>query len=205
MHKLVVKPEGAERRMRNAALVHIAAGCYLLVKGIALLRLQQYHLVWYSIPVVIAALASVLYGLLKKFFDPAARYHSVLRFLQLSLFAALGIYCMANGSALDAVFLFVWAAGSFFLLLSERHLFGPVLVQFTNEGVLVPGALGQQQLSWSYLADVAVRPDYITLFKKDNHFLQFEVAQATGKQELEELHLFCKQRLRWPAPAAVNE
>jgi hypothetical protein len=51
---------------------------------------------------------------------------------------------------------------------------------------------------------VVLRPDYITVFKKDNHFLQFEVAQATEKEALEELALFCKQRLRWPAPAAVK-
>jgi hypothetical protein len=166
---------------------------------------QQYHFVWYGLPVLLTALASVLYGLLKKFIDPAARFHRTLRFLQLVLFAALGGYYMANGSSLDAVFLFLWAAGWFFLVLSERHLFGPVLVQFTDGGVLIPGALGRRQLSWSDLADVAVRPDYITIFKNDNHFLQFEVAQAAGNEALEELALFCKQRLRWPAPAAVNE
>jgi hypothetical protein len=205
MHKLAVKPEGAERRTLNAALVHIAAGCYLLVKGIALLKLQQYHLLWYNLALFIIALASVGYGLLKKLIDPAARFHRAIRFLQLVLFAALGIYYMATGSALDAVFLFLWAAGCFFLVLSERNISGPVLVCFTEEGVQIPSGLANRQLSWSNLADVVVRPDYVTIFKNDNRFLQFEVAHAGAKEELEELALFCNQQLRRPAHVALKE
>jgi hypothetical protein len=201
MHKLAVKPQGLERRTLNAALVHIAAGCYLLVKGIALLQLQEYDLAWYHLPVFIIALASVGYGLLKKFTDPAARLHRPLRFMQLGVFTALGIYYMATGSALDAVFLFLWAAGCFFLVLSERNISGPVLVCFTEEGVQIPGGLANRQLSWSNLADVVVRPDYVTIFKNNNRFLQFEVAQAGAKEELEELALFCNQQLQRPAHA----
>ena len=205
MHKLAVRPVGAERRTLNAALVHIAAGCYLLVKGIALLQLQKYDLAWYHLPVFIIALASVGYGLLKKFTDPAAQFHKPLRFMQLGVFAALGVYYLTNGSAFDAVFLFLWAGGWIFLILAERRIAGPVLVCFTEEGVQVPGVLANRQLSWRHLADVVVRPDYITIFKNDNRFLQFEVAENRAKEELEELALFCNQQLRRPAHAAVKE
>jgi hypothetical protein len=205
MHKLAVKPEGAERRTLNAALVHIAAGCYLLVKGIALLQLQEYQLVWYHLPVFVIALASVGYGLLKKFIDPAARFHMPLRLLQLALFTTLGVYYGANGSAFDAVFLFLWAGGWIFLILAERKIVRPVVVCFTEEGVQIPGVLANQQLSWSTLADVVVRPDYITLFRNDNRFLQFEVAQEKAKEELEELASFCNKKLQRPAHATVKE
>jgi hypothetical protein len=117
----------------------------------------------------------------------------------------MGIYFGGNGATVDAVFLFLWAAGCSFLALSERHLFHPAIVSFTDDGVCMPGTFSQRRLPWNNLADVVVRPDYLTIFKKDNRYLQLEVAHAPVKEELEELALFCKQQLRHPARATVNE
>jgi hypothetical protein len=134
----------------------------------------------------------------EKVYRPGRAVSQRLRFLQLVLFAALGFIIWQTAVPWMRFFFLFGRPVGFSCFFRNGIYLVRCLCNLQNEGVLVPGALGQRQLSWSNLADVAVRPDYITLFKNDNHFLQFEVAQATGKEELEELALI----LQTTAPVA---
>src|SRR5215217_5876916 len=97
MHKLAVKLDSIERRKRSTGVLHIAAGFFLLLKTGDYVALLQYQHFWLALPFFIVALVSLLYGFLKKLYDPQARLNRWVRLVQVCAFALLAIDFIAFG------------------------------------------------------------------------------------------------------------
>lgn len=201
MHKLAVKLEGIERRKRTTGLLHIAAGCFLLLKSFDLLRLQRVvhteTLIWLA-----AGLISLLYGVLKKFVDPLARRNRWVRLLQVVAFTMLAIGFGSYAKSFSVVVLFAWAIGCLLLMFTERKVFQDAEMSFGTEGIFIPGYFTNRRLFWSGIQAVVVRPDFITIFKKDETFLQYEVLKNMSASVLDKIALFCQQQIEQAGKAA---
>ena len=195
MHKLAVKLEGIERRKRTTGLLHILAGCFLLLKAFDYWRLQQAGNRWMKALYFSAALLSILYGLLKKLKDPAARYNRWVRLLQVYLFTSLAIAFISFGRTVDVIVLFAWAIACLLLMFTERKVFHDAEMFFGNEGIFIPGYFTNRRLFWNTITEVVIRPDFITIFQKDSSFLQYEVLKNMPASSLEEITLYCNEQI----------
>lgn len=195
MYKLPVKLDGIERRKRTTGLLHIAAGCWLLLKSFDYLRLQQGQHAWTVLPFFLAALAAIVYGVFKKFWDPAARFNPWLRLMQVCIFSVLAMHFLSFNRTLDTILLFAWAIGCLLLMFTERKVFHDAGMQFGQEGIFIPGYFTNRRLFWNNIKDVIVRPDYITIFQKDDTFLQYEVLKNMNASELDEIALYCREQI----------
>ena len=195
MYKLAVKLEGIERRKRTTGVLHIAAGLYLLLKSINYLELQQYQHIGYTIPFFAAALLSLLYGFLKKRYDPRSRLNRWVRLVQVCGFALLAI----NFAAFDTfsvMLLFAWAVGCLLLMFTERKVFHDAEMLFNQDGIFIPGYFTNRRLFWNTIADVVIRPDFVTIFHANDRFMQYEVLKKLAPAALDEIALYCKEQLR---------
>lgn len=196
MHKLAVKLDDIERRRRTTGLLHAAVGCYLLIKSFDYLNVLQGKNGWVAVPFFIAAFLSLVYGVLKKLRDPNARLNPWMRLIQVVVFTLLAIDFIPFGRILDVLLLFAWAIGCLLLLFTERKVFQDAEMVFTKEGIFIPGYFTNQRLFWKGITEVVVRPDYLTIFQKNESFLQYEVLKNTPASVLDEITLYCKQQIQ---------
>jgi hypothetical protein len=204
MHSLDVKLEGIERRKRSTGLLHIAAASFLLAKGVDYLVYFNYQNLRVVILVFIVVALSLIYGFLKRKIDPKARYNHWVRLLQVILFTVLGINFIAIGRQLDVLVLFTWAIICMFLLFTERKVFHDSSILFKEDGIFIPGYFRNRRLFWSNVKEVVARPDYITIFQKNDKYLQFEVLSQTDSAMIEELNLYCNQQIAQTANTTIN-
>lgn len=195
MHKLAVKLEGIERRRRTTGLLHIAAGCYLLVKSFDYAGLQQQEGNVTILLFFAAALVSLIYGVLKKKRDPQARLNPWIRLMQVCVFTWLAIDFISFGRTLDVVLFFAWAIGCLLLMFTERKVFYDAEMLFGRDGIFIPGYFTNRRLFWGGIKEVVVRPDYITIFQANESFLQYEVLKNMHASALEEIALYCREQI----------
>jgi hypothetical protein len=196
MHKLAVKLEGIERRKRTTGLLHVAAAFFLLLKSLDYLGLQHVPDILILLPYFFATVASLVYGLLKKFLDPQAKYNAWVRLLQVCVFTLLALDFIPFGKTVSVVVLFAWAVGCLLLMFTERKVFHDAEMIFHSEGIFIPGYFTNRRLFWRQVKEVVVRPDYITIFQADDRFLQYEVLKNMEVPALNEIALYCKQQIQ---------
>lgn len=195
MHKLSVNLDGIERRKRTTGVLHIAAGFYLLLKSVDYFGLEQYQYFWKVLPFFVAALASLLYGFLKKKWDPQTRWNQWVRLMQVCAFGLLAIRFLPFDT-FSVILLFVWAAGCLLLLFTERKVFQDAEMVFNRDGIFIPGYFSNRRLFWNNITDVVIRPDFVTIFEANDRFLQYEVLKKLSPAALDEIALYCKEQLQ---------
>ena len=202
MHKLAVKLENIERRKQTTGLLHAAAGFYLLVKSLDYIRLREEGTIWMAAPYFITALLSLLYGVFKKLKDPNARFNRWIRLLQVCVFVLLAIDFIPFDRTMDVVLLFVWAIACLLLMFTERKVFHDAEMLFGRDGIFIPGYFTNRRLFWTNINEVIIRPDFITIFQKDERFLQYEVLKNIPASALDEIALYCKEQIHQATKAA---
>jgi hypothetical protein len=196
MLSLAVKLDGIERRKRSTGLLHIAAGCFLLAKGVDYLVYFNYQRLLVTVPVFAVVLVSIVYGFLKRKIDPAARFNHWVRLMQVCMFTILGINFIGLGRQLDVIVLLIWAIICLFLMFTERKVFHDSHMVFNKNGIYIPGYFKSHRLFWNNIKEVVARPDYITIFKGDDKFVQLEVLKNVTPAELETINTYCQQQIK---------
>lgn len=195
MYKLAVKLDGIERRKRTTGLLHIAAGFFLLLQSVDYFT-SQHHRNFKSVALFFAAAAiSLLYGVLKKFWDPQAKANAWVRLMQVCVFAVLALDYIGLEKPVSVILLFAWAIACLLLMFTERKVFHDAEMLFNQDGIFIPGYFTNRRLFWSTISDVVVRPDFITIFQANDTFLQYEVLKKLDAAALEEIALYCNGQL----------
>lgn len=194
MYPLAVKIESIEKRKRNTGLLHVFAGCFLVMGTATYFKTSHFQNLIAVFPSFIIALASIVYGLFRKKLDALAKYNPYLRILQFVGFAKLGISMIGLGSSWNYVSMLCWAVVSLLLLFTERRVFHDTDLVVKKEGIFIPGFFNRQ-LPWSAIKDVVIRNDYITIFKTNEKYLQFELMSDIDALELQKLNAFCKEQV----------
>ena len=195
MYSILIKIEGVEKRKRSAALLHIIIGFILISKAADYYRFIGYKSFLAVFPIYIVAVFSLLYGFVRKRIDFTAKYNVQVRMLQGITFLVLGILVIGQGRSFDYISSFLWAGLCLLLLLSERKIYDDTNLLMDKNGITIPGYYTDQNISWDKLSDVVVRQDYITLFQKNNKYLQYQVLQSLSALEIAQIAGFCKEQL----------
>lgn len=194
MLKLSVRLEDIDRRRRSTGLLHIAAALFLFTKTLGYFRIREFGDKGLVIPLFIVVVASLLYGFFRKRWDPRSHANHWFRLAQVCGFAILAVNFINIGSQFDVIVLFAWAAICGILMFTERKIFHDSSMLFKKEGIFIPGYFSNRQIIWKNIREVVIRPDFITIFKKNNRFVQYEVHQADALT-IEAIDLFCKNHI----------
>lgn len=195
MHKLAVKLEAIERRKRTTGLLHIAAGFFLLLKSLDYFGLQQGQTGWSVLSFFAGGVISLVYGVLKKKWDPAAALNRWIRLMQVCLFAVLAVNFIPYGQTLSVILLFAWAIGCLLLMFTERKVFHDAEMLFNKTGIFIPGYFTNRRLFWNGIKEVVIRPDYVTIFQQDDTYLQYEVLKKVDDIVLDKISVYCNEQI----------
>jgi len=195
MYTIAVKIEGVEKRKRSAGLLHIVVGFFLIAKGADYYRYLGYKNFLPVLPFYALAIISLVYGFLRKRIDPEAKYNFRIRLLQVVSFLILGILLMDIGKSIDYIGCFIMSGIGTLLMFSEKKIFKETELLITEEGVIIPGDYKSHTVSWDVLSNVVVRHDFITLFHKNEKYLQYQVMQSLSELELAKMNGFCREKL----------
>jgi hypothetical protein len=191
MYRLGVRIGGIEQKKSNTGLLHLAAAFLLIVDGSTYINVAGFNKPL-LLPIFCVAVISLGYGFFRKKRDPAARYNTAIRVLQFISLVLLAILLLHTGKDAAAILLFIFAGLSLALLFTERGIFGEANLLIEKEGIFMPGYVTKNCLLWASIDHVVIRKDYITIFKKDQKFLQFELEKVVVDAELQQITDFCR-------------
>lgn len=184
--------------------MHIVAGFFLVANAGTYHQALAYQKFYLVLPIYIIALFSLAYGFLRKRVDPAARYNHWVRLLQCLVFAVLVIFMINLGETVKAIGLFLWVIITGLLVFTERRVFQQPALQLQDNGILVPGYFKDHLLPWPVLEDLVLRPDYITLFRRDKKFVQLELRQPLPPAEINTINTYSKQQIAQFSQAVLD-
>jgi hypothetical protein len=200
MFSIAVKIEGIENRRRNAGLMHVIIGFFLILKGIT--YYSYYHFQFIVLyPILIVASFSLFYGFFRKRIDTSSSYHTSLRLLQVVTFFVLGIVMTRTGKTMEYTGMFIFSVLCILLYISERLIFRDTILYFEEGGVRIPGYSREHLIQWRDLNNVIVREDFVTLFHVKQKYLQFQVLQNLSMLEVAKMNAFCKEQIERVAEA----
>lgn len=195
MYTILVKIEGFERRKRNAGLLHVVLGFFLVLKSFDYYYYSEYTHFWAVLPFLVVAALSLYYGFFRKRIDPSGRQNLALRSVQAAAFVAFALAMMRVGKSFDYYSLFIWALLTVVLMFTERKIFNDTVVTIEESGVLVPGFYGEHLVKWPNLETVVVRHDFLTLIHRNNKYMQFQVMQTLSELEVAKMNAFCTEKI----------
>jgi hypothetical protein len=195
MLNIPVKIEGIERRKRSTGLFHIVAGFFLIANAGRYNELMNYQNLLIVIPIYLVALISLIYGFMRKRIDPNARYNHWVRLMQFLVFAVLGLLMISWTRTVSVLSLFLWAGVTILLLFTERKVFHDTALALKEDGVHIPGYLKHHILPWNLIEDLVLRPDYVTILRKDKKFVQLELLSAMNPQEIDQINQYSKSQI----------
>ena len=203
MYKLAVKIDGIERRKNSTGLLHIIAGFFLFSNGGTFFKLINYQNFLSVLPVFLVAALSLIYGFFRKKIDPHAKYNHWIRMIQFLTFAGLGIAFIGFKVEWKYITLFVWAIIILFLMFTERKIFHDTDIQLKKEGVFIPGYFTSHQIPWDVIEDLVIRQDFVTIFRRNQKFVQLEMLQKVDDSEIKKMNAYCKEQIDQNTPVTT--
>ena len=195
MYSITVRIDGIENRRRNAGLLHVVIGFFMIINIATYYRYTAYHSFLPLIPLLLIASISLFYGLFRRKLDWNAKYNFWLRLIQAVSFIILGIAMTTVGRSIDYIGIFIFAFLSIMLFFSEKRVFEETLIQINESGILIPGIYKDHLVEWKELSDVVVREDFITIFHEKQKYLQYQVKEDLSILEVAKLNAFCKEKM----------
>lgn len=205
MYNIAVKIDSLESRRRNAGILHIILGFFLILKAFDYYNYIQYSSIIPLIPVLAVAALSLYYGFFRRRIDDSAKFNFWLRLLQAVTFTFFAIAMIRVGRPLDYYGLFLWAFLCIILVVSERRIFNETIIYLTEDGVKIPGNYKDYLITWGDLSDVVVRYDFVTIFHQNKKYLQFQVMQTLSELELAKMNAFCRDKIEAEATSTSND
>lgn len=195
MFSILVKIDGFLSRRRNAALLHVVLGFFLILKVFDWYSYSAYSNLLPMMPILIVAGLSLYYGFFRRKFDPSGKQNLWLRLVQATTFFVFAFVMLRVGHPVDYYGLFIWTALTLILMLTERRIFDDTVVYLDENGVRIPGYFKDHMVAWEKLENVVVRHDFVTFFHRNNKYLQFQVMQTLSELEVAKMNAFCKEKL----------
>lgn len=195
MVQIPIHIPGLEKRRRSIGLLHIVAGFFLLANAgsaYRLLGLQNWAVL---VPLFAIALGSIVYGFARKKLDPASRYNFVVRLVQALTFLALALAFSQAGAGNKSLGLYMWVAIAAMLAFTEKIALQEPVIILQQQGLDFPNGFSRKNISWSAVADITLRSDFLTIHYPDNRFLQFELKQPLSGPEAQNVQDFCRRHL----------
>jgi hypothetical protein len=194
MYTVVVKIEGVEKKRRSSTLLHVVLGCSLIAKGADYYRYTKGDITP-VLPFIAIALLSIAYGVFRKRLDFEGQQNGVIRLVEAVAFSVLGFLLLNKGTTFDWVMCFVMAAISFLLFLTEREIYKDSEIIITDKGLTIPGDYTTHDVPWDVLSNVIIRHDFITVFHKNEKYLQYQVLQTLSELEVAKMNGFCREKI----------
>lgn len=185
-----------ERRRNNSGLLHAFTGFLLVLKTMEWLRKVPSHKQWIALIFLAIGLSVVVFGLMGKRIFPA-RYNTwSKRFFVLEgiCFLALSILFIPSGKPVDFTFTIAWTLLCGFFYYSEKRIENPAVITLRDSGVTIPGILQDRLIPWNEIESVVLRSDFITINKKNNKYLQFELAEEDGESFREAFNTYARAK-----------
>lgn len=195
MYSVAVKIEGIESRRRSAGLLHIVIGFFLFAKGADFYRISGYQGFLPLVPVFLVAAAALFYGFFRRRFDITAKYNTTLRFIEVLTFFSIGFAMLKTARLIDYGGVFIFALLCIILMVSEKKAFTESAIQFTDDGLIIPGYYRDHFIKWPELSEVIIREDFITIFHVRQKYLQYQVKQDLSTLEVAKMNAFCREKI----------
>lgn len=195
MYSIAIKIEGIESRRRNAGILHIATGFFMIFNASNYYRFTNYKNVFPIALILLIASVSLFYGFFRRKMDISAHYNYWLRLVQVISFTALGFLMLDTGRSGDYIGVFVFAALCIVLMFSEKRIFNETSVYFTDEGIKIPGYYRDHTVKWEEISEVIVREDFLTIFNVNKKYLQYHVMQDLSTLEVAKMNAFCREKI----------
>jgi hypothetical protein len=199
MYNIPVRIERIEKQRRSNGLLHSIAGIYLIVTGITGLTISSAGK-FLLLPVLITGATAAFYPFIRKKISNPATFNTMLRLAEAICFLLLAVLFFAVKNYWNTFGLFAWGLVSLMLYRNEKKLFEETALKLEDNGIRVPGLPTDHLLPWNMIIGFVARPDFTTITRQDNKYVQLEVSGNVDFNELEKANNYSRQKIAAAIP-----
>ncbi len=127
--------------------------------------------------------------------------NSIVRIVTSCAFLLYAILLFQQGQTLFAVFMLVIALAFVMIFIIERRWARPFIIDINERGVLFPGTFKNPLIPWHNFNNVVLKDNILTLDLTSNRIMQLEMRAIPDKNKVQEINMFCSQRIVENQPA----
>jgi hypothetical protein len=194
MYSIPVRIEKIEKQRRSNGLIHSIAGIYLIITGITGLTVSSAGK-FLLLPVLLTGATAAFYPFIRKKISNPASFNTTVRLAEAICFLLLAVLFLAVKNYWNTFGLFAWGLVSLILYRNEKKLFDETAISLEEEGIRVPGLPADHLLPWDMIIGFTARPDFTTITRQDNKYVQLEVSRNVDSNELEKANNYSRQKI----------
>jgi hypothetical protein len=194
MHNIPVRIERIEKQRRSNGLIHSIAGIYLVVTGITGLTVSNAGK-FLLLPVLLTGVTAAFYPLIRKKISNLQSFNTTLRLAEAICFLSLAVLFFAVKNYWNTFGLSAWGLISLMLYRNEKKLFEETAITLEEKGIRIPGLPSEHLLPWDMIIGFVARPDFTTITRQDNKYVQLEVSANVDQTELEKANNYSRQKI----------
>lgn len=194
-HSVSIIAGSFERRRNNTGLLHGITGFLLVLKTMDWVRKVPPEKQWLSFFFLGAGLLAVTFGLLARRLPAPGPWSKRLFVFEGICFLALTCLFFPAGRPVDLLFTIVWTLLCAFFFYTEKRIEKSTFVTLNETGIQLPGLLKDRLIPWEEVESVVLRTDFLTINRKNNKYIQYEVAEEDGVSFREAFNKYAQSRI----------
>lgn len=181
-----------DRQHKAAKLLHVLAGCLLIMNAYASYRQQTIDLS-FLVPQMASALLILAYAVAgRHLFAQNKTTHRLFRLLAVSMFLYASYYFNQLHLGFAALLQAITALGLFVLVIGEKSIFNATCIVLTEQGITLPSNFKKNEIRWKHVQNMIVKSDFVSIDTIHNQFLQFEINEVMSDEKIDEINAFCR-------------
>jgi hypothetical protein len=155
------------------------------------------------LPVLLTGLIGTFYPFIRKKISNPSSFNSSLRMAEAICYLSMAVLFFIAKNYWNTFGLFAWGLVSLMLYRNEKNLFERTSITLEDSGIRVPGLPSDHLLPWDMITAFVARPDFTTITRQDNKYVQLEVSEKLDPRLLENANQFSRQKISAATPVTA--
>lgn len=121
------------------------------------------------------------------------KWNTVIRYIEACIMAIIGVVLLLYTQWFNGISGTIWSIILTYLATIERSIFKPQQIFIHKLGITYSYVIKPITILWNTIENIVIRSDYISIFKKNNRYIQFEITDDLSDAELKEINELCEK------------
>lgn len=118
-------------------------------------------------------------------------WNTFIRYIESLILGIAGIILLIYHHWLNGINGVCWGMIFVFIAQAEKCVFQPQQIIINTNEIKYSHVLYPISIQWNIIEKIVIRSDYISIFKKNGRYLQFEIIDDLSDQQLKDINELC--------------
>lgn len=184
-----------QKLKRSGRILHLAAGCLILVHAISHFSEPHTSPIYLGCLLLIAVDIFILVFATKNLLVDMPKINLFFRLVEIVFFIGIGVTMFVEKKWMPGGIHTLLSIAYIYLFYCEKRLNTEECLAIFHTGVSVPAMPESRFLLWAHINGIEAQYDCITITTSQDRVYRFDLRQNLAFEELDQIHEFCRHYL----------